>query len=65
MSALSHSCWVSFLTLLLFKGAWLLKTFISISFRFSKFRLESISDVTYEFSEIESSFKNASSLNFL
>ena len=65
MSALSHSCWVSFLTLLLFKGAWLLRTFISISFRLSKFRLESISDVTYEFSEIESSFKNASSLNFL
>ena len=65
MSSLSHFGWLSFLTLLLFKGAWLLKTFIGIWFSFSKFMLESISDMTNEFIEIESSFKNASSLNLV
>ena len=59
MSSLSLSGWFSFLTLLVFRGAWLLRTFIITFVRLSQLRLESISDMINKFSEIESWFKNA------
>ena len=46
MSSLNHSGCVSFLTLLFFKGAFLLRTFKRVLFMFSKFKLESKSDIT-------------------
>ena len=57
MSSLNHSGCVSFLNLLFFKGAFLLTTFIRMLFMFSKFKLESKSDISKVSNAVDSLFK--------